>query len=189
MEDKPPLPSETLDSDLVRQAKSSPDGDSRAFEQLVRQHQRQVVANCRYITRDPSNAEDLAQEVFVKAYFALNRFEEKSSFSHWLRRIKVNHCLNHLRKQEGKTHVALEEEALPTQSDNLSNTLSDRDRIARTLEALPDTLRVPLILRDLDDLSYEEIAANLNIGLSAAKMRVKRAREEFRRLYEPGATA
>jgi len=59
----------------------------------------------------------------------------------------------------------------------------DRERIARTLEALPASLRLPLIMRDMDELSYEQIAEELDVGLSAAKMRVKRGREEFRKRY------
>src|ERR1700739_1578255 len=91
------------DEELLEEARKAPEGDLRAFEKLVLRYQRRVVANCRFITRDPNNAEDLAQEVLVKVFFGLRSFERKSSFGHWLRRIKINHCLNHLKKQ--KSHV------------------------------------------------------------------------------------
>src|ERR1700761_7022083 len=91
------------DEVLLLRALHAPDGDLRAFEELALRHQKRVVANCRFITRDPNNAEDLAQEVLVKAFFGLRSFERKSSFGHWLRRIKINHCLNPLKKQ--KSHV------------------------------------------------------------------------------------
>ena len=87
------------DEELLKEARKAPEGDLRAFEQLVLRHQRRVVANCRNITRDPNNAEDLAQEVLVKAFFGLHLFEGRSSFAGWLQRIKINHCLNHLKKQ------------------------------------------------------------------------------------------
>jgi RNA polymerase sigma-70 factor (ECF subfamily) len=79
------------DEKVVEEARRAPEGDLRAFEQLVVRYQRRVVANCRYITRDPNNAEDLAQEVLVKAFFRLRRFEGKSSFADWLQRIKIKH--------------------------------------------------------------------------------------------------
>lgn len=189
------------DGDLVRQARQAPEGDLRAFEQLVQRYQGRMVANCRHITRDPNNAEDLAQEVIVKAYFGLGRFEGKSSFRHWLQRIKINHCLNHLRRQEGRTHVDIEDPEtaesehlqVPAVAQRQAESHSERQQIAKILDSMSETLRVPLILCDMDELSYEEVAQTLGISLSATKMRIKRAREEFRSRYEaqqtPGAEA
>src|SRR5580698_950741 len=97
------------DQELLEQARRAPQGDLRAFEKLVLLYQRRVVANCRYITRDPNNAEDLAQEVLVKAYFGFRSFEGRSSFGNWLQRIKINHCLNHLKKQGGRSYVGIGE--------------------------------------------------------------------------------
>jgi RNA polymerase sigma-70 factor, ECF subfamily len=97
------------DEELLQQAREAPDGDLRAFEKLVLRYQRRVVANCRYITRDPNNAEDLAQEVLVKAFFGLRGFEGRSTFGSWLKRIKINHCLNYLKKQAGRSYVGVEE--------------------------------------------------------------------------------
>jgi RNA polymerase sigma-70 factor, ECF subfamily len=180
------------DEKLWREAITAADGDLRAFEQLVRQHQKRILADCRYMTRDSASAEDLAQEVFVKAFFGLRAFEGRSSFRHWLQRIKVHHCLNFLKKQEGKTYVQIDEEG-SGEFDDLSvapaahaefEAMDNRRVITRVLDSLPSALRVPLIMRDMDGLSYEEIASDLNLSLSASKMRIKRAREEFRRRYE-----
>jgi RNA polymerase sigma-70 factor (ECF subfamily) len=180
------------DERLVRNVQTAAEGDLRAFEQLVGRHQRRIVADCRHMTRDQNNAEDLAQEVFVKAFFGLRGFEGRSSFRHWLQRIKVNHCLNHLKKQQGAQPVSIEEESVedfdglhvPATAERDFAAMNERHRIATVLDSLPSTLRLPLVMRDMDELSYEEIAHALNIGLSAAKMRVKRAREEFRSRYE-----
>jgi len=191
-----------MDEELLRQALSAADGDLRAFELLVQQHQKRIVADCRYMTRDESSAEDLAQEVFVKAFFGLRGFEGRSTFRHWLQRIKVHHCLNHLKKQEGIRRISLDDD-IAVQSEQFRvepsahkefEALDDRQRIASVLESLPSTLRIPLIMRDMDELSYEEIASELELGLSAVKMRIKRAREEFRRRYaatteSPGVSA
>jgi DNA-directed RNA polymerase specialized sigma24 family protein len=87
------------DETLTKEARKAPEGDLRAFEQLILRHQRRVAANCRYITRDPNNAEDIAQEVLVKAFFGLRSFDGTSSFAAWLQRIKITHCLSHLKEQ------------------------------------------------------------------------------------------
>ena len=164
--------------------------DPRPFETLVRRHQGFVRANCRVLTRSPSDADDLAQEVFVKAYFGLRRFEGRSQLKTWLRRIKVNHCLNFLRAQRGGTTVELDdasvtEPVVSTERADASAEQADlRARIVAVLDELSDTLRVPLMLRDADGMSYEEIAETLGISLSAVKMRIKRGREEFRRRWE-----
>lgn len=180
------------DEELLRRALGSPEGDLRAFEQLVIQYQKRIVADCRYMTRDEGTAEDLAQEIFVKVFFGLRGFEGRSSFRHWLQRIKVHHCLNHIKKQEGKKPVPIDSDSAET-SERLQvppsvykdfEAIDDRRRIGEILEALPSTLRLPLVMRDMDEMSYEEIAGSLGIGLSAVKMRIKRAREEFRRRYE-----
>ncbi len=167
--------------------------DPRPFEMLVRRHQGFVLANCRTITRSPADAEDLAQEVFVKAYFGLRRFEHRAQFQSWLRRIKVNHCLNFLRKTRGQVMVGLSETgdadiaelSTPASIDTTLDGDDERQRIVAVLDTMTETLRVPLLLRDADGMSYEEIATQLGIGLSAVKMRIKRGREEFRKRYQP----
>ena len=179
------------DEQLLQAARSAPEGDLRAFEQLISLYQRRILADCVYLTRDNANSEDLAQEVFVKAYFGLRAFEGRSSFRHWLQRIKVNHCLNHIKKRASRSEVTLDDTGSedfdelrvePEVSRRLESA-GDRERIDAILESLPAKLRIPLIMRDMDELSYEEIAVSLNVGLSAVKMRVKRARERFRLLY------
>jgi RNA polymerase sigma-70 factor (ECF subfamily) len=173
-------------------ARSAASHDTRAFEALVRRHQAFVAANCRAITRSPSDVEDLAQDVFVKAFFGLRRFEGRATFSAWLHRIKVNHCLNHLRKTRGAIRVDIddvERESHPAMSTDPAaerslQAASDRERLFAVLEAMSDALRIPLMLRDADGLSYEEIADQLGISLSAVKMRIKRGREDFRRRFD-----
>jgi RNA polymerase sigma-70 factor (ECF subfamily) len=126
--------------------------------------------------------------VFLKAYFALERFEGRSAFSTWLQRIKINHCLNYLDKKKRAPSVPVDdlEQSQPTklsvapEAERRLRSLSDRERIGYILDGLSENLRVPRVLRDADGASYQEIADQLGIGLSAVKMRIKRAREEFR---------
>ena len=97
------------DDELVEIARSSGAYDTRPFEALVRRHQAFVAANCRAVTRLPNDVDDLAQEVFVKAFFGLRRFERQAPFRAWLHRIKVNHCLNYLRKMRSTPTLELDE--------------------------------------------------------------------------------
>ncbi len=90
--------SAATDADLVKRAQRAGRDDYGAFELLVDRYQHRVLANCRYLSGSRDEAEDMSQEVFVKAFFALSRFEGRSSFHTWLWRIKINHCLNHLRR-------------------------------------------------------------------------------------------
>jgi RNA polymerase sigma-70 factor, ECF subfamily len=180
------------DEELLIKISAAPEGDLRAFEELVRRHQGRIVADCRFLTRDESYSEDLAQEVFVKAYFAMQSFEGRSTFRSWLQRIKVHHCLNHLKQQQRREPLPLDSDAVesleqmrvPASAERDLESADARRRIEAILQAMPTTLRVPLVMCDMDELSYEEIASALGLGLSAVKMRIKRARELFRRFYE-----
>jgi RNA polymerase sigma-70 factor, ECF subfamily len=133
----------------------------------------------------------------LEAFFGLRGFEGRSSFRHWLQRIKVHHCLNHIKRREDKKQVPIdtgsaeesEQLQVPPAAYKNVEAADNRHRIAAILESLPSTLRIPLVMRDMDEISYEEIASGLGIGLSAAKMRIRRAREEFRRRYEITAAA
>jgi RNA polymerase sigma-70 factor (ECF subfamily) len=191
-DERPVSPSTDPDEELLQEARKAPDGDLRAFEKLVLRYQRRVVANCLYITRDQNNAEDLAQEVLVKVFVGLSGFEGRSSFAGWLQRVKINHCLDYLRKQSSRSFVGIEEQQVHefdelkdlTAAAKFAETISDQHLIGQVLDSLPSTLRIPLILCDMDELSYEEVAQSLGISLSAAKMRIKRGRELFRERYQ-----
>lgn len=181
------------DEMLVEQVRKSPRDDVRAFDTLVRRHRDRVVANCRFLTNQPDQAEDLAQEVFLKAYFALPRFRGDASFRTWVQRIKLNHCLDHLKTQRGRELVDIgapelaraPELSAPATVESDLIQAEDYERLAAAIDALPDSLRIPLTLRDLDGLTYDEIAGTLGIGLSAAKMRVLRARRALGARLDP----
>jgi RNA polymerase sigma-70 factor, ECF subfamily len=188
---EPPSDADKLmsDEELVSKIVDGPERDVRVFEHLVSRYQSKVLTNCRYLA-NATDADDLAQEVFVKAYFALDRFEGRSMFKTWIQRIKVNHCLNFLQRKR-ELAVSLDDPALDVrglshpQASPLAQ-LENRERqtrIQRVLRQMSETLRVPLVLREVDHCSYREIAGFLGLGESAVKMRVKRAREEFRRRF------
>lgn len=184
---EPPLSVEDPDAPLVERARTAPTGDTRAFDELMARHRSRVVSNCRYLTSQ-NEAEDLAQEVLVKAYFALRKYESRSKFSTWLYRIKVNHCLNHRRAEKRRDgDVALDDAAPDTASlrvapdaDLALDRAEDVSRVRAAVASLSETLRQPLVMRELDEMSYEEIATALGLSLSAVKMRILRARQELR---------
>lgn len=175
------------DGPLVDRARRAPSGDTRAFDELVARHRGRVVANCRYLTSG-GDAEDLAQEVLVKAYFSLKKYEQRSKFSTWLYRIKVNHCLNHRRSERRHAgDVAIDDapaDAPPLtvapEADAALDREADVARVRAAVAGLNDTLRLPLVMRELDEMSYDEIATALGLSLSAVKMRILRARQELR---------
>ena len=103
------MPDDRGDRELVAAALQALPGDYRAFEELVLRHQTRIMNNCRILSGSAETAEDLAQEVFVKAYFGLRSFERRSAFRTWLQRIKVNHCLNFLKKHEGRSFVSFDD--------------------------------------------------------------------------------
>jgi RNA polymerase sigma-70 factor, ECF subfamily len=175
---------------LVRRVQSN-QRDLRPFEELVRRHEGQVLANCRSLSGSADDAQDLAQEVFVKVYFGLPRLREGSRFGAWVQRIKVNHCLNFLRRRRGRSFVDVEspvhqdEPQLQVEPAVEAATVAGdrRQMIAAALDRLPETVRVPLVMSDLDEMPYQDIADELGIGLSAVKMRIKRGREQFRSVF------
>ena len=173
------------DDELLREVRKAPEGDLRAFERLVLRHQRRIIANCRYLTGDPNNAEDLTQDVLVKAFFSLPKFDRKSSFGHWLTQMKIDRCLHHLSEQAGRTFVQIDDlRDFRTPIEKAGKTISEMHPIGAVLDSMSDALRIPLLLRDMDQLSYEEIALMLGLSLSATKMRIRRARQDFRERYE-----
>lgn len=180
------------DEALVAAACAARPGDDRAFEELVERHSGHVRANCRYLLGVESEAEDVAQEVFIRAYFALKDFERRAAFRTWIRRVKVNRCLTRLEERRRRIVDSIEDDEGPV-PDALTRTPSvmaelERDDLRRRIDAvlmeLSDALRVPLVLRDMDGMSYAEISAELGVSLSAVKMRIKRGRVAFRAAWD-----
>ena len=169
--------------DLVRVAQA---GRRSAFEALVRRHHVRVIQLCASMLGDPAEAEDAAQESFLKAYVSLARFERDAAFGTWLHRIAVNHCLDLLRKRARRKTDSLDElveresgalEGLFSGPADPSRALEAADLAARLLATLPEEQRVALTLRETQGLNYEEIAKVMDCTVDSVKGRLKRARE------------
>lgn len=140
---------------------------------------------------DATDAEDAAQEIFIKAYQSLNRFRGASPFSTWLYRIAANHCRDLLRKKSRRRveswDALLEKEGdrfqkLLSDPPGTAKTMEDSDLVKRVLSQLSLEQRMVLILREIEGLSYHEMAQTLNCSLDAVKGRLRRAREDFEKM-------
>lgn len=171
------------DDELVRLSQERGGRDDRPFRLLMERHQTTIHRVCYGFLKNGSDAEDLTQEVFLKAYRNLHRFEGRSSFKTWVYRIAINTSQNELRRRDRRpkaspTPLETAVEFIPS-SQNVEKTAQRNARNKLLEEALkqlrPEELKV-LILKDIEGRPYNEIARKLNISLSAAKMRVQRAR-------------
>ena len=162
------------------------EGDETAFSKLVGMH-KEKVRNLVYLTLgDSEYVDDISQDVFISVYHKLAEFRFESKFTTWLYRITVNKCRDYLRKKKVRSiFVPIKDShndiSVRTHSENL-----DLPQLVRkNIEKLPDKLKVPLILRDIDGFSYKEIADQLDCEVGTVKSRIFRARESLRVILEP----
>ncbi|MDY6955804.1 MAG: RNA polymerase sigma factor RpoE [Pseudomonadota bacterium] len=177
----------TVDQDLVKRVQR---GDKTAFDLLVRKYQYKVIKLVSRYVYDPSDAHDVAQEAFIKAYRALPGFRGDSAFYTWLYRIAINTAKNHVAARN-RTPISSESEFGNEDSDgDFSSRLSDidtpealllTDEVRRTImtaiEGLPQDLRTALILREIEGMSYDEIAKTMDCPVGTVRSRLFRARD------------
>jgi RNA polymerase sigma-70 factor, ECF subfamily len=182
------------DEALVARAQA---GDRGAFDLLVRKYQQRIVKLAFRYVRDHAEALDIAQEAFIKAYRALPGFRGESAFYTWLYRIAINAAKNHLAGRDRRLvdlgsdsddGDPLERVGL-LRDDETPERLAmqgDLERvIAETVAALPDDLRAAILLREIDGLSYEEIAAAMDCPVGTVRSRIFRAREAIDERIRP----
>lgn len=180
------MANETTDAQLVKRVQK---GDKGAFDVLVLKYQHKIVNLVLRYVRDPDLALDIAQEAFLKAYRALPRFRGDSAFYTWLYRIAVNTAKNHLAAQRRRPldveldlqdseqydlHAKLKETDTPegvTMSQELNET------VQRAIAGLPEDLRTAIILREIEGMSYEEIAQTMECPVGTVRSRIFRARD------------
>lgn len=173
------------------------DGDPLAFEQLIHLYEKRVFALTRRMCKNPADAEEAAQETFLAAWQGLKFFRGESSFSTWLYRLASNACVDLLRK-EGRHQAAAgpslnDEEVLLEIQDEapsphaLAEQAELKEQIEAGLAALPEEYREVLILREIHQQSYDEIAEILSLDLGTVKSRINRGRKRLRKfLLESG---
>ncbi len=174
------------DAQLVRRVRK---GDKGAFDLLVLKYQHKIVNLVMRYVRDPDQALDIAQEAFLKAYRALGRFRGESAFYTWLYRIAVNTAKNYLAAQRRRPmdveldlqdpeqfelHAMLRETDTP---EGVAMSHELHETVARAIDALSDDLRTAIVLRELDGMSYEEIAQTMDCPVGTVRSRIFRARD------------
>jgi RNA polymerase sigma-70 factor, ECF subfamily len=176
------------DRELVRRAQGE---DQQAFEELLRRHQHRVFAVAGGILRRREDVEDIAQQVFVKAYFSLKRFDQRAAFSTWLYKITVNECWDLLRKKkvrplvyesdlsEEQAKQVIAAEGKNSSGPDISQRLEARQRVENLLEGLDERDRLMLILKEVEGFAVEEIAQVLDLNANTVKVRLFRARRRI----------
>ena len=176
--------------DWVQQARG---GDAQAFRRLVETHMRAVYAIAYRMMGDHDDADDVAQETFVRAHRALDRYDPSYSFYTWLRTIATRVALHELakrkrRRTEGGESFEMASETLPTEAADpqaLAEAGDLRQRLDRALGTLPEEYRAVLVLRAVEQLSYAEIAETLEIPVGTVMSRLARARDKLRLVLDP----
>ncbi len=175
---------------LVRLAQQ---GSPAAYEELVTKYQPKVYSMALSFTRNREAADDLAQEVFLKAYLALPRFHGKSEFGTWLYRISINHVRDYLRKKGRAKEVSLDDVREISFSDREQTERAEMERetearrtlVQKFVQGLPEKYRVILTLRDIQGLAYEDISRILRLSPGTVDSRLHRARRMLRGKLAP----
>ena len=183
-DDGKPSPS---DAELIERCLQK---DNSAWELVVARYKRKVFHIGYKFTGRHDDAEDLTQEIFLKVFRSLEKFNRDADFSTWLSSVARNFCIDHYRASKREKEVLVEDlvafDLAPASTGSSPHrALEDRDRrsfLLRGLEALPDKLREAVVLRDLQGLSYQEMADRLGLPEGTVKSRINRGREELSRL-------
>jgi RNA polymerase sigma-70 factor, ECF subfamily len=172
--------------DELQLIKKFQEGDHSVFENILLKYQDKIYNLCRYLLRNTQDAEDAAQEVFIKAYQKLEDFRPEFPLYTWFYRIGINTCLDHKRKSRpdsfkdeflGEGLLSAE----PTPERRYQSKEIGR-AIQSALDQLPKNSRAVIVLKEIEGLSYDEIAEVLHISIGTVKSRISRTREELRRL-------
>ena len=160
------------------------DGEESVFGELLKRH-KEKVRNIIYLTlSNADGVDDIAQEVFITVYRHLKNFRFESQFTTWLYRITINKCKDHLRKKNIRSiFLPLKDEEPVFESINEDTDI--KHIVRNAIATLPDKLRIPLVLKDLEGFSYQEIADTMECEIGTVKSRIFRAREALKKTLRP----
>ncbi|WP_312114744.1 RNA polymerase sigma factor [Brevibacillus reuszeri] len=173
------------DTELVRLALEE---DHQAYARLVDKYKGKIFSFLYRMLGQPEDAQDMAQEIFTKAYFQLHKFRTDSNFSAWLYRMAANHCLDELRRQKRSIQTTDEEMEL-IDAETPEDALLQKEQkqvLLRQVMGLEEEYRSVVVLRYIDQLSYREISEAMAIPMTTVQMRLHRARKKLRDGLEKG---
>lgn len=184
-----------VDADLVARVQK---GDKRAYDLLVLKYQRKIMRMLARMVRDPDEIEDVAQEAFIKAYRALPQFRGESAFYTWLYRIAINTARNwqaaRSRRPAGENVIENEDGETFSAVDSLTDINTPESMLASrqivetvnaAMNALPEELRTAIVLREIEGMSYEDIAQSMGCPIGTVRSRIFRAREAIAAQLRP----
>jgi len=175
-----------LDESLIDLVHLARDGDKAAFAKLVEQYQNRIIAVAYGIAGNRQDAEDIAQDTFIKAYKGMNSLHENGAFYSWLVRIAVNTAISHKRSGHSSELITMESIAEPVYQGETPESYLERcgekERIQEMLAPLSPDSRVVLVLREIEGLGYEEIAKVLEIPVGTVRSRIHYARDRLRQV-------
>jgi RNA polymerase sigma-70 factor (ECF subfamily) len=184
-----PVPEQLPELDLIRRARR---GDLEAYDELVRRYQERIYATIYHMTANHEDANDLAQEAFIKAFHALKSFKGGSSFYTWVYRIAVNKTINFLKQRKHKTQMSLDDLDVNAERDpDLVALISDKtprrevalaelqEKLNAAMQRLSEPHRLVVTLHDVQDLSHEEIAKIMDCNIGTVRSRLFYARQQL----------
>ena len=182
-----------MDENEKNLVEKSAEGDIDAFETLIQSHQKKVYNIALRMTKNPEDAQELSQDAFVRAFIAIKKFRGDSSFATWLYRITMNVCTDFLRKRNKASVISIEQSVYESQQtmqladnepgpDEISEKNQLKKLVKEAMDLLPPEHRQVLILRDLLDMTYKDIANTLSINEGTIKSRINRARENLKKV-------
>lgn len=158
-------------------------GNKQAYAHIINKYKNRLYATILRMTRNPQNAQDLVQEAFIKVYQQLNKYDQKGSFSSWIYRVAINHCMDEFRKKSYKMKQAEinEEKIVNTNHPEVVFLKKEKSRqLERLIATLPEDERMIILLRYVSELSYNEISELIEIPLSDVRNKLHRAKKKMR---------
>lgn len=184
------------EKELLLKAK---EGSEAAFEEIIKMYQQKVCSTIFYMVKNENIVEDLAQEVFIKVYKNISKFNEESSLYTWIYRITMNTCIDEIKKEKKityiNTYIETEDGNIEVQFEDESQRLDDileskirKESLVKAIKSLPSEQRALIVLRDIRQFKYMEIAEMLNLNLGTVKSKINRARQALKDCLQKDGT-
>ncbi len=158
-------------------------GNKQTYANIIDHYKNPLYATILRMTKNPHDAQDLLQEAFIKVYQQLDKYDEKGSFSSWLYRVAINHCMDTFRKKHVKTsHIELNEEQAvdPNHPEVVFLKKEESRQVERLIGTLPEDERLIILLRYVNEMSYDEISVLTEVPLSTVRNKIHRAKQKMR---------